>query len=200
VVKVPKTTLPDSEAGEEIHNERKTKQPLGGTILKKYQQFIVFLNSVGTLGIVGLMIIINADVFGRELFSRPIKGVPEIVRLVIVGIVFIQGAHTVASDRMTCSEMLLKTLSKHLPFLYVIVQALFNLMAALLFAVICYGTWFQLIQSWENDDFIGSMGIFTAPVWPINFVILLGSGLMAIQYLIAIYRTVMSNSRQKSEV
>ena len=48
------------------------------------------LNVIGTAGIFLLMLLINADVLGRSLFDRPISGVPEIVSLSIVAIVFLQ--------------------------------------------------------------------------------------------------------------
>lgn len=164
---------------------------------KGFERLVSYLNGIGTCAIFGLMLIINADVFGRELFSKPINGIPEIVRLSIVGIVFLQGAHTLAAGRMTHSEMLLNALQRKAPAIAVGLRVLFSLIGACLFAIICYGTWPQLVKSWIRNDYIGSAGIFTAPVWPINAIILMGSGLMAIQYLIIVYRLIVDNETKK---
>ncbi len=48
------------------------------------------LNSIGSVWIFVLTLLINADAFGRKLFHSPIDGVNEIVELSIVGIVFLQ--------------------------------------------------------------------------------------------------------------
>ncbi|MDP6814497.1 MAG: TRAP transporter small permease, partial [Alphaproteobacteria bacterium] len=45
------------------------------------------MNAVGTAWIFVLMVLINADVLGREAFAAPVRGVTELVSLSIVGIV-----------------------------------------------------------------------------------------------------------------
>ena len=51
-------------------------------------------NVVATLWILWLMVLIVSDVIGRETIGQPIAGVPEMVKFSIVGIVFLQIAHT----------------------------------------------------------------------------------------------------------
>ena len=48
------------------------------------------MNVCGTALILGLMLLIGADVAGRNLMGRPVPGVPEMVALSIVAIVFLQ--------------------------------------------------------------------------------------------------------------
>ena len=52
------------------------------------------LNIIGTLWIVAITILITADVTGRAFFNTPIFGVPEIVKISVVGIVWLQMSHT----------------------------------------------------------------------------------------------------------
>src|SRR3989304_2905183 len=46
------------------------------------------MNAIGTIWILVLMVLINSDVIGRDLFGAPVRGVTEIVSMSIVGSVF----------------------------------------------------------------------------------------------------------------
>ena len=59
-----------------------------------FETLLSGLNSIGTLWIFLLMVVISIDVIGRTAFNAPLPGVLELVRLSIVGIVFIQLGHT----------------------------------------------------------------------------------------------------------
>jgi len=84
-----------------------------GLMLNKTQIAVPFshliggLNAIGTLWIFLLMVVINTDVFSRLLFNHPIDGVPELIELSIVGIVFLQLCDTVRAGRLTRSDGLL---------------------------------------------------------------------------------------------
>ena len=54
------------------------RRPLGG-----FELLLSGLNSVGTLWIFGLMVVICLDVIGRTAFNSPLPGVLELVRLSI---------------------------------------------------------------------------------------------------------------------
>ena len=69
-----------------------------------FQRLTQALNALGTLWIVALMLLINADVLGRDLLGTPVRGVTELVSLSIVGIVFLQLADTLATGRMTRAD------------------------------------------------------------------------------------------------
>ena len=75
-------------------------------MMSLFVSLITFMNAIGTLWIFGLMVLIGADVLGRELFNSPIRGVTEIVSLSIVAIVFLQLAHTLWVKRITRNEAL----------------------------------------------------------------------------------------------
>ena len=66
-----------------------------------------FLNVIGTLLIVALMILVNADVIGRVFFSAPVSGVPELVSMSIVAIVFLQVAQAFRMKRLTRTEVVI---------------------------------------------------------------------------------------------
>ena len=56
--------------------------------LFSFARLIELFNSGGTLLILALLVLINTDIVGRAFFNTPVSGVPEMVRLSIVAIVF----------------------------------------------------------------------------------------------------------------
>ena len=88
-------------------------QPLPG----RFDRLAALLNALGTLWIVALMLLINTDVVGRDVFDAPVRGATELVSLSIVGIVFLQLADTLARGRMTRADVLLDRLKHTRPAL-----------------------------------------------------------------------------------
>jgi TRAP-type mannitol/chloroaromatic compound transport system permease small subunit len=146
------------------------------------------LNAVGTVWIFLLMVLINADIFGREALNAPIRGVTELVSLSIVGIVFLQLAHTLWAGRLTRSDALLDHLRRTHPRLGHALKALYNLVGAVLFAIILYASTPYFLTAWRIGEYVGAVGDFTAPVWPIKLIILIGCAATAIQFLLLAWR------------
>jgi TRAP-type mannitol/chloroaromatic compound transport system permease small subunit len=142
------------------------------------------MNAIGTVWILALMLLINADVIGRGAFGEPIAGVPEMVALSIVGIVFLQLANTLRMGKLTRSDALLVVLRRRLPRLATAIDALFNLTGAVLVWVVVSSFWPKFIRSWEREEFVGAVGNFTAPVWPINLIVVIGATAMMITFLL----------------
>ena len=84
----------------------------GATLPFGLQRLTGAMNALGTLWILGLMVLINADVIGRDVFSHPVRGVTELVALSIVGIVFLQLADTLRAGRFTRADVLLDRLQR----------------------------------------------------------------------------------------
>ena len=146
------------------------------------------MNSIGTAWVFVLLVIINLDILSRFLLNRPIRGVPEIVSLSIVGLVFMQIAHTLKVGRLTRSETLLNLLRKKLPRAADAVDGLFHLIGAGLFGVILYGSYPMFIKAWKIDEYVGAEGDFMAPVWPVKLIILIGSLAAIIQFSLIAFR------------
>ena len=146
------------------------KQPLPG----HFQRFTQALNAIGTLWIVALMILINTDVIGRDFFNAPVRGVTELVSLSIVGIVFLQLADTLATGRMTRADVLLDRLKRTTPWLADALQALYHVIGAVLMGVILWAAWAPLVESIRIQEYVGAVGDFTAPVWPVQLIMLVG--------------------------
>lgn len=132
------------------------------------------MNALGTLWILALMLLMNADVFGRNLLAAPVRGVTEMVSLSIVGIVFLQLADTLRVGRFTRADVLLGRLKRDRPAWADALQAVFHLVGCALMAVILLASWEPLVQSVAMREFVGAVGDFQAPVWPVRLVTLVG--------------------------
>ena len=143
------------------------------------------LNMLGTSLIMMMVLLINSDVIGRAVFGAPISGVPEIVTLSIVAIVFLQIAQTVVSGRLTRSDALLSFLALRWPRIHRTLESIFNLMAAGLLAVLMSASLPLFEKSWSKGTFIGSIGNFTAPVWPVKLIIVIGCLVLVAQFVLS---------------
>lgn len=146
------------------------------------------LNIIGSLLILALVILVGVDVIGRNIFNHPISGVPELVTLSIVAIVFLQIPQALKEGRMTRTEALDAFLKNRAPGLAKFVESFFDLLGMGLVTIIVWTTWPILIKAWVRSDFIGAVGDFTAPTWPVKATIIIGGGMLVLQFAIRILR------------
>lgn len=132
------------------------------------------MNALGTLWILALMVLINLDVLGRNLLATPVRGVTELVSLSIVGIVFLQLADTLRTGRFTRADILLDRLKHARPALADGLHALFHGVGLVLMVVILVASWEPLAQAVRIREYVGAIGDFQAPVWPVRLITLVG--------------------------
>ncbi|WP_332743081.1 TRAP transporter small permease subunit [Hydrogenophaga sp.] len=142
------------------------------------------LNALGTLIIIGLMLLINTDIVGRTGFDAPVRGVTELVSLSIVGIVFLQLADTLRSGRFTRADMLLDRLKRTRAPLAAALQAVYHLLGAALMLIILWAAWPSLVESIRMREYVGALGDFTAPVWPVRLMMLVGLSVTALTFVL----------------
>lgn len=152
-------------------------------------------NILGTLLIVGLVLIICIDVVGREMIGAPLPGVPEMVSLSIVAIVFLQVPQAFKAGRLTRSDGLINTLHERTPRLARALETAFELLGALVIGTLIYAHWPILTRAIERGDFVGSVGNVTFPTWPVKLAILLGAALLFLQFLSRPLRRAMGDAR-----
>ena len=132
------------------------------------------MNALGTLWILALMVLINLDVLGRNLLAAPVRGVTEMVSLSIVGIVFLQLADTLRTGRFTRADVLLDRLKRTSPLASDALQAAFHLVGLALMLVILVASWQPLAEAVRIREYVGAVGDFQAPVWPVRLITLVG--------------------------
>ena len=146
------------------------------------------LNVVGTALIVGLMVLIGGDVLMRNLFDAPIAGVPEMVTLSIVAIVFLQVPQTLRAGRFTRSDALIGTIARARPGVARVMETLFDLAAIGLLGALLHASWPLFLRSWNRNTFVGAVGDFTMPEWPVKLVICVGTAMLMVQFALRIVR------------
>ena len=139
------------------------------------------LNILGTLLIIAIMLLVNSDVIGRGLFGHPVQGVPEMVSMSIVAIVFLQVAQAFRKGRLTQTDALLGVLKRRTPSIWLVVQIMFGLAALWLVWQMFSASVPMFEKAWERNTFEGTIGSFIAPVWPVKLIILIGSATLMLQ-------------------
>ena len=158
--------------------------PAAQLLLKALGPVSTLASAAGTLWIFVLMLVINADVIGRAMFNTPLPGVPEIVAQSIVGIVFLQMADAQRRGRLIRSDVFLARIIASNPTGGRLLLSLHNIAGAVLMALILVFGWERLVNAWVNEEYVGTMGTFTLPLWPIAAIIVLAAALSMLYHLL----------------
>jgi TRAP-type mannitol/chloroaromatic compound transport system permease small subunit len=142
------------------------------------------LNAVGTVLIIAMALAVNADILGRELFSRPIAGVTEFIGLSIVAVVFLQMANTLREDRHVSNDLIMAWVGRSRPRVARFFYGIFHVIGALLMALIVWYVFPIFAESYRGDYYKGTGGMVEIPVWPFMLVVLIGAAATVAQYLI----------------
>ena len=146
------------------------------------------MNSAGTFWVAGLTFLICADIVARNLFSAPIRGVPEIVGYSIVGTVYLQLANTLQAGRFTRAELFIDWLEARNPFAGHAFGTVFNLVGAVVFGLITAGVWPGFIEAWTENEVAGVPGDFSFIIWPFKLLIVAGAAATTVEFAIRCVR------------
>jgi len=147
-----------------------------------FDKIIALLNAIGTGWIFVMMSLIVADVFMRFVFNSPIRGVPLIITMSIIAIVFLQLADALRAGRMTRSDMVITALLKKRPLIGYSMQGIFHLTGGFIMSVILWYSVPVLLKVWRLNSYDGTDGEFTLPDWPVKAMIVIGAAVCAIQF------------------
>jgi TRAP-type C4-dicarboxylate transport system permease small subunit len=127
-----------------------------------------------------LSFIVVADVIGRVVFNSPLKGTPEMVSISIVMILFLQAGYAVRSGGMINVDFLLVRMP---PRVQSYVMTAGALLGVGFFGLVCWGAIDPAIHAWTTNEFEGE-GALRVPSWPARFIVVIGSFLAALSYLL----------------
>lgn len=142
------------------------------------------LNTFASIWTLFLVALISCDVIGRAVFNRPIPGVPEIVRLSVVCMVWLWMAHTLRAGGHLRTTLVLGALSRRWARVVLTLNAVTGVF---IFVMIAWLGWFEFAKSWQIGAFEGEDPIRIA-VWPIWAIVVIGAALTAIQFALDIVR------------
>ena len=139
---------------------------------------------LGTLGILGIMLLIVVDVIGRRAFGAPLAGVPEMVAMSILAIVFLQIANTLSRGKLTRSDAFLGLFVRRWPRAGAMMDALLHVAGAALVWVLITAFYPLFLRSYGRNEMVGAVGQFLAPIWPVHLIVLIGSGLLCAVFVV----------------
>ena len=131
-----------------------------------------------------LAFIVVVDVVGRVAFNRPLKGTPEIVSSAIVIICWLQAAYAIRSGGMINVDAFTSVMPYRVQSLFGIIG---SILGAGLFGLICYASVEQAGYAWSSGEYDGE-GALRVPAWPARFIMLIGTGLAALSYVLLAIR------------
>lgn len=143
------------------------------------------MNVIGTAWVGVITVLISADILGRVLFRHPVVGVPEIVKVSVVMIVWLQMAHTLKIGGHIRSDIILDRLS---PKGYAAVNLIASLLGAFIFAFLVYAGWDNMIEGWRIGEFEGELPV-RVPTYPVRTILILGAALTSFQFFLLGWRS-----------
>lgn len=131
-----------------------------------------------------LCFLVTADVIGRVAFNRPVKGTTEIVSLTIVIVCYLQAGFAIRSGGMLNVEMFVSRGGPRTRAFFAAISALAGLV---FFGLIFWASFEGAAHAWTSNEFEGE-GALRVPVWPARFIIILGTFIAALSYLLLLLR------------
>lgn len=150
-----------------------------GLMRRSVVKLSAVINAVSSFWTFLIMFLVTADVLARTFFNSPILGVPELVKLSIVGIVFMSFAHTLETDRFIRSDVIIQILG---PTGKEILNFLAYILGIAVFVAIFVASWGPTVESYQVWEFEGE-GALRVPAYPIRTLILLGSLMTVLIYV-----------------
>ena len=171
-----------------MHNEPDfaSETPAVAGLSNPLQGLANVLAAIGTVWIFAMMLLVVADVLGRNFFDAPITGVAEFAARSVASIVFLQLAAAICSGRMTRSDFLLQFIARRSTAAVKALDIFNVLVGALLFAALAAIAWPELTEAMKIHEYFGVQGVFTVVTWPFRALIVLGSVAAAVAYLACI--------------
>ena len=153
-----------------------------GPLRRGFQAVLSALAAVGTIWIFAIMLLIVADVVGRNFLASPITGVAEIAGRSVVAIVFLMLPAAALNGSLIRADFLLRGLRKYSRRSVHLLDALFALIGAILFALVAIAAWPDTFEAWASSEFFGVRGVWTLPTLPFHLLVLLGSAATSLAF------------------
>ena len=149
------------------------------TPLRVFHRLLSLLNMLGAVWVVALMFLIVVDVVGRA-FGSPLFGVPEIVKISVVGLVWCMMPHTLKIGAHLRSTVLMDRMPAGGRRA---VEVLSCVLGIAMFALIVYSGWDKMIEAWQIGEFEGEEPM-RVPTAPIRTMVFVGAALTSLQFLV----------------
>lgn len=168
-----------------------------GPLRRGLQVVLNAVAAVGTVWIFAIMLLIVADVVGRNFLASPITGVAEIAARSVVAIVFLMLPAAALNGTLIRADFLLRGIRRHSARLVHLMDALFALVGAVLFALVAIAAWPDTHDAWVSSEFFGVRGVWTLPTLPFHLLVVLGSGATSLAFVVAALESAAQSKSEK---
>lgn len=139
--------------------------------------------AVGTIWIFAIMLLIVSDVVGRNFLGSPITGVAEIAARSVVAIVFLMLPAAVLGGTLVRADFLLRLLKFRSPRAPHVLDLVFAVVGAVLFALVAKAAWPDTLGAWRTNEFFGVRGVWTLPTLPFRLIVVFGAAASAVAFV-----------------
>lgn len=124
--------------------------------------------------------LVCADVIGRAVFNSPVKGTPEMVSMSIVMICFLLAGYAVHSGGMIYTDAVVRLFGNRG---HAFAQLLSAVLGILFFGLIVWGSYEPTLHAVVSGEYEGE-GALRVPAWPARTIVLIGSALVVVSYVL----------------
>ena len=150
-------------------------------MMKKISQFNKIMGEMAGWIVVMMMITISFDVAMRYLFNAPTTWSFEVNRYMLIMVVFMGGPWTLTAGGHVSVDLFTETMERRKRVVLDIVTSVMAFIYMLMF------TWESVVFTWDAwENAIRSTEYLAWPLWPIRMFLVIGGGLLSIQYIIKI--------------
>lgn len=151
------------------------------SIIKFSDRLSKLLMVFAAIWALALSVLIVADIVANNVVGHAIPGVRELVISSIVMIVYLQLGYAIRSRSMLRADTFLLAMPAQVQR---VLLAFGYALGAAFFFLIVKGTIDPAIHAWSTNEFWGE-GALRVPVWPTRFMVLFGSALAVLNYVVA---------------
>lgn len=144
-----------------------------------------WLHVIAAVWMFAIATMIFIDVFFRGVLNLPVLGVAEIIGNSVVAIAFLQLAYTVRVKGMLRAQIIDTIAGPNVARVSVVIGLLAG---ALFFFLIAWGSWSPMVRSIASLEYEGEGGSVVVPVYPLRILIVVGSFLGGLNFLLLALR------------
>jgi len=152
-------------------------------LLRVFDAVVRGMNAIGSIWILLITVLINTDVIARFAFNSPVRGVPLVITMSLIAIVFLQLPDALLAGRVTRNEALLGRFLRHRPKLGHSLQAIYHAAGIALMALMVWYSTPRFEKGWASGAYLGNRGDFILPEWPFQLLVIVGSVAVGLQFL-----------------
>ena len=150
-------------------------------IMDKISKFNRFIGEIAGWTVVVMMVTISFDVAMRYIFNAPTTWSFEVNRYMLIMVVFLGGPWTLAAGGHVSVDLVTENITKRKQ---AILEVVTSIMAFVYMGMFTYESAVFTWDAWENGT--RSTEYLAWPLWPVRMFLVIGGGLLALQYIVKI--------------